>query len=195
MWAPTGGAAPGYGPWRAVVVRFRSRGSIVLALAGLPRIAAGQRTVDLAVAAVAAFAGVGAILMMPQEVGGEDLRALGDMSSPAFFPALAALLLTILGALLAGRTLFAPPIEAVRTPGEVDRRRVWLLMLLVSGYMALIFLIGMLYASIAFIPAAAFAYGSRQIVAIGVLAITIPASVHVLFERILRVLLPEGWLL
>lgn len=156
---------------------------------------AREKAADLGVAAVAAFAGVGAIQVMPQEVGGEDLRALADMSSPAFFPALGAVLLTILGALLALRTLLAPPPETTPAGGDIHWPRVLLLMALVSGYIGLIFIIGMVPASMAFIPAAALAYGSRRFIAIGVLALAIPTLVHVLFERILRVLLPEGWLL
>jgi len=173
----------------------RERGSRVRSRGPAPLRRVRERAGDLAVAGIAAVAGIGAIQVMPQQVGGEDLRALGDMSSPAFFPALGALLLTVLGALLALRTLLAPPPEASAATHAIHWRRVLLLMALVSGYVGLIFAIGMVPASMLFIPAAALAYGSRRFVAIGVLALAIPALVHVLFERILRVLLPEGWLL
>lgn len=60
-----------------------------------------SRTGDCLVAVTSIATGASTLALVPNEIAGQTLAAIGDMNSPAFFPIIAAVLMTICGIFLA----------------------------------------------------------------------------------------------
>ncbi len=142
----------------------------------------------LLVAAMGIALGAAALALIPAQVPGESVAAIGDMRSPAFFPVLAALL-----CLAAGLAL----VPAAFRPQEVEAapphpRRGVLLAFLIGGGAVLTPVLGGLLVIFLLMLAVGWVLGDRRPVRMLLLAAVSVGVVHVLFERTLKVLLPPG---
>lgn len=146
---------------------------------------------DLSVAAFSLFVGVATLMLLPSQVGGENLSAITDPYSPAFFPILIAGILIACGAALAGGALMQTPasqndVRSIEAPLRIAATAGYLLF-----YGVLIYWIGMVLASIISIICLSYILGFRRHIIIFVTAIVIPLIIYVLFEKMLYVLLPQ----
>jgi hypothetical protein len=142
----------------------------------------------LLVAASGIALGAATLALIPREIPGESLAALSDMRSPAFFPVLAALL-----ALAAGLAL----VPAAFRPGEpppppAHPRRAAMLALLLIGGALLTPVLGGLLVIFLLMLAVGWLLGARHTLRMLAIAAIATATVHILFERTLKVLLPPG---
>lgn len=142
----------------------------------------------LLVAAMGIALGAAALTLIPAQIPGENVAAIGDMRSPAFFPVLAALL-----CLAAGLAL----VPAAFRPEEADPapphpRRAVLLAFLLGGGAVLTPVLGGLLVIFLLMLAVGWVLGDRRPLRMLLLAAVSVGVVHVLFERTLKVLLPPG---
>lgn len=142
----------------------------------------------LLVAATGISLGAAALALIPAEIPGESLAAVGDMRSPAFFPVLAALLTFAAGLVL---------VPAAFRPGEAETSppypgRAALLALLLVGGALLVPVLGGLLVIFLLMLAVGWLLGDRRPLRMLLLAAIGTGIVHLLFERTLKVLLPPG---
>lgn len=142
--------------------------------------------------AVVALALGGAVLaLLPGQIPGAGLAAIGDMTSPAFFPILAALLVLASGIALLPRPAAAEAADAEET-GGIGKPLIFAAMMIGGALLAPV-LGGLLTLFLLMCGAAAIG-GARRPVPTLVLAACGVLVVHLLFERTLQVLLPPGLL-
>lgn len=119
---------------------------------------------------------------------GAGIEALGDMTSPAFFPAIGAIALTVASLAIAARSLSGPAAAALRNPGPRP-----LLVLVAIFVMALLVgWIGFLETLIVGLLVLPPIFGMRDLRLILPTAAAVPLAVHLLFERVLLVRFPDG---
>lgn len=144
---------------------------------------------DTIVAVVTAMIGLGTLAVVPSEIRGESLAAIGDMNSPAFFPLLAAAALILCAVALGVRTATA---AEVTPPVTVERPGMVLTMAALFGLFAAgTFWIGLIPAAGLAILAMGLLLGYRKPWLL-LVAVAVPAAVYILFERMLLILLPRG---
>ncbi len=156
---------------------------------------------DLVTGAVTLLLGLAALSLVPAEVDSAGFAAIGDMRSPAFFPLVAGGLLTVFSALLILRALIwggtrsgaAEPADpnAPQQPAAEPRRVVLTAGLLVLATAA-IFWLGFLLTAGGLVAGLATILGYRRYWLVLLLAVSVPAGIHILFEQLLSVLLPRG---
>jgi hypothetical protein len=156
------------------------------------------RVVDLVLAILAFVLGGGVLLLLPTQIDGESIRAITSIRSPAFFPTLGALLMCLVALLLAMRVIKPVSVKTVEhetndDDGAGNLMRSGSIGILILVYGLLLFVIGMIPASVLFIVCSARVFGYTNFWGIGALAVVIPTLVHFLFEGLLNVLLPTGW--
>jgi len=149
------------------------------------------RVTALLVALSGILLGAAALALVPREIPGQSLAAIGDMRSPAFFPVLAAILALSAGLSLLPAALRAPP--PVEMP-PYPARAVALAALLVGGAVLAPVLGGLLDIFLLML-AVGFVLGDRRPLRMLLLAACGTMLVHLLFERMLKVILPPGLLL
>lgn len=150
-----------------------------------------RTTADFLIAFIALAAGVAIVVTLPLEVPGAGLASLQDMTSAAFFPMLAAILIAFSGLILGIKTFIH---RAADPEAKVDPTGFRPLLMLGAFvvYVPLIHVLGMFAASVLAIIALPFVYGFRDARWIGPIAILIPFGVYLLFEKVLKVLFPHG---
>ncbi len=129
--------------------------------------------------------GLAVLVLLPDQVPGATLAAIGDMRSPAFFPALAAVLVLVAGAaiLLASGRADAQPAE--------DRPLLpWATMVAAIAGAASIPLVGIHAGLAVTILSVGLVLGARPVPLVLIGAGTI-AGVHLLFVRVLKVVFPD----
>ncbi|MEO0960010.1 MAG: tripartite tricarboxylate transporter TctB family protein [Pseudomonadota bacterium] len=119
---------------------------------------------------------------------GAGIEALGDMTSPAFFPACGAIALTLASLAIATRSLSAPAAAALQSPGL----RPPLVLLAVFVMVLLIGWIGFLETLVLGLLVLPPVFGLRGLRLILPTAAAVPLAVHLLFERVLLVRFPDG---
>ncbi|MEM1344263.1 MAG: tripartite tricarboxylate transporter TctB family protein [Pseudomonadota bacterium] len=119
---------------------------------------------------------------------GAGIGALADMTSPAFFPALGAIALTLASLAIAARACLGPAAEALARPGL---RPLVLLVALVAMAL-LIGRLGFLETLVLSLLALPPLFGLRDLRLILPTAVAVPLLVHLLFERVLLVRFPDG---
>lgn len=162
---------------------------------------------DMAVSTFALIVSVAVMIALPVDVPGAGFASLADMSSPAFFPVLAAILVSLSAIALLVRSLAQarrdlndiPPVSdndlvngSHRHFGHDDLKGPALMLAACIVYIPLIHTLGMVTASglvIATLPAL---FGYRDWRWIAIVAVSVPIAVYVLFERTLKVLFPHG---
>ena len=162
---------------------------------------------DMVVSTLALTVSAMVITALPVDVPGAGFASLADMSSPAFFPFLAAILVSLSATALLVRSLAQAwrdlndiPLESDndlvkgsnRHFGHDDLKGPALMLAACIVYIPLIHRLGMITASglvIATLPAL---FGYRDWRWIAIFAVSVPITVYILFERILKVLFPHG---
>lgn len=141
--------------------------------------------------------GVGAFVLfsIPSQVPGESLMAVYDMSSSAFFPVLAGTFMLLCGfALLmkafAGTGAFVASGEVGEEP--ISYRRTLIVLALFIVYLVTIETVGMIVSSAVMIAVMALVlrYQNKKLIIIS--ALVFPMLVFMLFELLLKILLPHG---
>jgi MFS family permease len=143
----------------------------------------------LLVASTGVALGAAALALIPAQIPGESLAALGDMRSPAFFPVLAALL-----CLAAGLALIPAAFRPEEEPAPPHPRRAMTLAVLLTGGAVLTPVLGGLLVIFLLMPAVGWLLGDRRPLRMLLLAAVSVGIVHLLFERTLKVMLPPGML-
>lgn len=154
---------------------------------------------DLLTGSLTILLGLAALSLVPDHVDSAGFAAIGDMSSPAFFPLIASGLLTLLSGLLILRAVSGKlaantgPAESQMAQPPVERPlRVTLcagLLVLATGA---IFWLGFLLTAGGLIAGLAAILGYRRYWLVLFLAVSVPVGIYVLFEQLLSVLLPRG---
>ena len=144
---------------------------------------------DLVVAGLGIALGLAALVLLPSQIPGESLAAIGDMRSPAFFPILAALLSIGAGVLLMPAALHG---SAEAAPAPDYPKRAWMLaaLLLVAALVTPV--LGGLVVLFLLVIGTAWIAGERRWPRLLLLAVVIVLAVHLLFERTLKVMMPTG---
>ncbi len=146
---------------------------------------------NISVGVVSILIGLGTLVFLPQVVSGETLAAINDPYSPGFFPILIGALLIVCGSIMLANTALGnvPEVEGegrVESPLRLSSTAGFIV-----AYTVLMNWIGMLAASVICVAGLAYILGYRRHMVIAAAALTIPVLLHVLFERMLYVLLPQ----
>jgi len=158
------------------------------------QISRDRRTSNLIVGIVAALVGISVLLLVPFQIPGESWGSITDVQSPAFFPILNAVFLMACG-LAQIITSRQPPISAGGADGvEMTSypNKLVVIVALLMIYLFLIQHIGMVVSSGVAIAAMSVLLGYRNKVVIAISSIIFPIVIFVLFEKILKILLPHG---
>lgn len=151
-----------------------------------------SRTGDCLVALTSVAIGASILALVPDEIAGQTLAAIGDMNSPAFFPIIAAALMAICGVCLALEAL-------AKTYGDKDANiefkrpgSVFTVMAMFVLFATATHFIGMLVSAVATILVMAWFLNYRNLWVLIPVAVAVPAVIYLLFERVLLILLPRG---
>lgn len=153
-----------------------------------------SRTGDGVVALISIAIGASILALVPDEIAGEQLSAVGDMNSPAFFPIVAAIVMLVCGVALA---LVVVVPRRTSTPAEIEFRRqgsVFTVMMIFVLFAAATLFVGMIPSAVATILVMAWFLEYRNPWLLVAVAVAVPAAVYLLFERLLLILLPRGML-
>lgn len=142
-----------------------------------------DRETLIGIAAVAL--GVAVLLLVPLQVPGETIAAIGDMRSPAFFPVLAAIIVLAGAVCTVLSRSSAEPAEPEAIP-----TRPWVAMVAVIAGGAVVPLFGIYAGLIAAMLGVGIVLRTRPL-ALAITAGFSLAAVHLLFERTLRVVFPD----
>lgn len=146
---------------------------------------------DHIVAALGCTISLAVLLLLPSQADPKGLDAIADPYSPGFFPIVIAGILFVVSAALgiaAVSSASAPAGErSIDTPGRLLITAAWILC-----YAWLISWLGMVIASVINVVVLSYVMGARNHFAIAAVAVAVPTGIHLLFERLLHVLLPEG---
>ena len=147
---------------------------------------------NLSVGILSLLLGAATLFFMPQLVSGETLKAISDPYSPGFFPIVISVLLIICGGVVIATVAVGRSPE-IRGDGTIESPlRLTSTALIIVAYTVAMQWVGMLIASILLIAGMAYIFGYRPHWIIAGSAIVVPVFVHVLFERMLYVLLPQS---
>jgi putative tricarboxylic transport membrane protein len=135
--------------------------------------------------------GAAALALVPSQVPGETLAAVGEPTSPAFFPILAAGVLALLGIALAAQAFMSDPQASAE--GERILTADYLAMsAALALYVMLIPVIGMYLSSALMIVGLSLLFRYRRLSLVLASALLTPALVWLLFEKGLIILFPRG---
>ena len=154
-----------------------------------------SRAGDSLVALISLAIGVLTLALVPKEIAGQTLAAIGDMNSPAFFPIIAALLMTICGATLALRAIARGSTDKEATIEFKRSGSVFTVMAMFVLFAVATHFIGMLVSAVATILVMAWFLNYRNLWVLIPVAVAVPAVIYLLFERVLLILLPRGVLI
>ncbi|WP_112322839.1 tripartite tricarboxylate transporter TctB family protein [Oceanibium sediminis] len=151
---------------------------------------------DMAVAVAAFAVGTGILLLLPVQISGARLADVSNMDSPAFFPILSGVFLILCGATLAVQSHLrgAPEDTGPFFLGRDGIVRLLSIAALLVVYVIAIRTIGMVISSMALILVMAPLLNYRNVRLILLSALFFPVCVYLLFEKVLRILLPHGWI-
>jgi len=160
---------------------------------GLRDILTGLFVLGLAVALLA---------LLPSQVGGAGLDAIGNLRSPAFFPVLAGALMAAFSAALilrggiavvSRRRISAPPKpDSTDVNASGDWRRVLSVGTLMVLAAFAIPRIGFVATAAPLMAGVALAFGYRRFGILVAICVIVPLGIFFTFETALRVLLPRG---
>jgi putative tricarboxylic transport membrane protein len=146
---------------------------------------------DACVGLACVCVGATALALVPLQVPGETLAAVGEPTSPAFVPILAAGILGLLGTALAAQAFMSYPRAGAE--GERILTRDYLAMsAALALYVMLVPAIGMYLASALMIVGLSFLFRYRRFLFVLGSALLTPALVWLLFEKGLVILFPRG---
>jgi hypothetical protein len=140
---------------------------------------------ETVIGVAAAALGGAVLLLVPAQVPGQTVAAIGDMRSPAFFPVLAAIIVLAAAAgIILGRAR-AEPAEAEAMPA-----RPWAAMAAVIAGAAVVPLAG-IYAGLALAMLGIGIVLRTRPLALAITGCLSLAAVHLLFARTLKVVFPD----
>ena len=144
------------------------------------------------VALITIFIGVGTLLILPYQISQETIASITNTNSPAFFPIIASFLVILCSLVLFFKTITGDRVIEERSilipyPGFL-----LVMFFIFSSYALLIWIIGMITASILMIPAMSYVLGYRKIITILAVAVSVPLMLYILFEKFLLIILPHG---
>jgi hypothetical protein len=150
------------------------------------------RKINIIVALIALFIGAGTLLILPKQISQETIASITNTNSPAFFPIVASFLVILCSLVLFFKTITLDRLIKERTilipyPGFL-----LIMFFIFTSYALLIWIIGMITASILMIPAMSYVLGYRKITTILAVAVSVPLIVFILFEKFLLIILPHG---
>jgi hypothetical protein len=152
----------------------------------------GRLNVDLVVALVAGGLAVATLLLVPYQVPGESLVAIGNLQSPAFFPVFTGtVMLAAAGglaaqALLAARAGHGPRVRFPRAPFVLTVAAVFV------AFAVGCHVIGLLPSAVLVILVLGRLWEFRDWRILIPVAVLVPLAVYLLFEKALLVILPRG---
>ena len=158
---------------------------------------------NLSVAGFGVLFGTSVFLLIPGHAGGDGYAAIGDIQSSAFFPLILAILLIVVSAAFFITTLLGtgqPTPIADDGPEEPEGRAIEAPFRLAATaaslvlYYLLLDWIGMVAASVLLIFGLSWVLGFRNYWLAACIAVAVPLSVELLFQKMLYVMLPEGQL-
>ncbi|GAA3947180.1 tripartite tricarboxylate transporter TctB family protein [Allohahella marinimesophila] len=157
---------------------------------------APDRRLDFILAVVSGFLGLAVALFLVNAAFGESSTTIFGMRSPFLFPAIAAVLMCGICGLLLRRVVKgrSTALAEEAAPADLQSAKAGWIGLSILVYGVLVFVLGMLLSSMLFIVVASLLFGYRNIWGIAALSIMTPVSIYLLFERLLNILLPSGWI-
>ncbi|MDK3073620.1 tripartite tricarboxylate transporter TctB family protein [Sedimentitalea sp. JM2-8] len=151
---------------------------------------------DMAVAVAAVTVGTAILLLLPAQISGAHLGDISNMDSPAFFPILSGAFLILSGIALGAQKAIQGPRDADRIApffeSGIGIIRLLSIAALLVVYLFAIRMIGMVVSSMVLILVMAPMLNFRNLRVILPSALIFPFCVYVLFEKVLRILLPHG---
>lgn len=132
------------------------------------------------------------LVLIPSQV--EKMPGMATQMSPSFFPAIAAVLLVILGTAMIYQSFSK---TVTQKPLEISRNavlRVILAAALLVAYTYLFQHVGFVVTSAVFFAIFAYIFGSRSVLKITISMILIPVVVWLFFEMLFKIPLPHGML-
>jgi Tripartite tricarboxylate transporter TctB family len=147
---------------------------------------------EFIVALIAASLAVATLALVPYQVPGETLAAIGNLESPAFFPIIAGGLMGICAVLLAVNTIASERAgRGLRLTFEQPRT----VLLVIATYIGLLLgahYVGLIASSAVAIVLMAWGLGYRNLKILIAVAAMVPACIYLLFQKGLLVVLPGG---
>jgi len=116
--------------------------------------------------------------------------------SARLFPRILAISIGVLGLFLIFSDLYlkAGRYRAKKPKVEIESRT-WIVMLILCGYFVLIFIVGYLYATILALGILMYCFGMNRLNRIIMISVIATFMIYLIFEKLLYVQLPEGWLI
>ena len=150
------------------------------------------RKINIIVALIALFIAAGTLLILPNQISQETIASITNTNSPAFFPIIASFLVILCSLVLFLKTITLD--QAIEERSTLIPYPGFLLVMffIFASYALLIWIIGMITASILMIPAMSYVLGYRKIITILAVAVTVPLILYILFEKFLLIILPHG---
>jgi hypothetical protein len=146
---------------------------------------------DLVVALVAGGIGIVTLVLIPFQIAGESIAAIGNLQSPAFFPVFSGIAIIICAGILAARSLAATAAGGLhvtfpRLPFVAAVSGIFVL------FAAGSLVIGMIPASAVMIFVLAYLWDYRDFRILVPVAVLVPLAIYLLFEKTLLIILPRG---
>ena len=147
---------------------------------------------DFIVALVAGALGIGTLILIPYQIAGESIAALGNLQSPAFFPSFIGIVMIACAVALVCRAAAAtregrglhvdfPRFSFVAAVGAI------FILFAVGSHV-----VGMLPSSVIIILVLAYLWDYRDFRVLIPVAVLVPLAIYVLFEKTLLIILPRG---
>jgi hypothetical protein len=152
----------------------------------------GRVNADLVVALVAGGLGIATLLLIPYQIPGESLAAIGNLQSPAFFPVFTGAVMVISAGALAVRAIAAP---LARRGPRVTFPRLPFVLTVAAIFVAFAVgsdVIGMLPSSVLVILVLGYLWEFRDWRILVPVAVLVPLAIYFLFEKTLLIILPRG---
>ena len=151
-----------------------------------------SRKINIIVSLISALIGIGTLLILPNQISQETIASITNTNSPAFFPIVATFLVIFFSLILLFKTITLDRHNEKRSilipyPGFL-----FIMFSIFTCYALLIWIVGMITASIFMIPAMSYVLGYRNKITIIAVAVSVPLALYILFEKFLLIILPHG---
>ena len=152
-----------------------------------------SRKINIIVSLISALIGIGTLLILPNQISQETIASITNTNSPAFFPIVATFLVIFFSLILLFKTITLDRHNEKRSilipyPGFL-----FIMFSIFTCYALLIWIVGMITASIFMIPAMSYVLGYRNKITIIAVAVSVPLALYILFEKFLLIILPHGF--
>ena len=128
-------------------------------------------------------------MLLPSQISQETIRSIANTNSPAFFPIVASFLVILCALILFFKTITLDRLLKERTNLIPNPGLLLVMFFIFIFYVLLIWIIGMITASILMIPVMSYVLGYRKIITIAAVAVIVPIILFLLFEKFLLIIL------